>query len=793
LSAIFLSHSSHDDATAGAVREWLRSEGYETIFLDHHECDGIGGGEAWEERLYTELRRCRALIALVSPNWVASPWCVVEVSYAHALRKTIIPLRIADLGTEAYGRQEPPVLHRVQALDWRRGEAARARLRDALVRAGLDPKNLFAWRGDREPYPGLAVFDQVDSPVYFGREQEITDLLAILSGCRGPGRPRLVLVQGSSGTGKSSLVRAGVLPRLQRDPDRWLVVPPFRPLREPLRELVDALTIAAAGALPGLPSEISVPAGDRSAWLDWLTTTVGDLRRRNGRLEATVLLTVDQLEEALGDAGGNGHHLLLTLRDALAGSDHRFLAVATLRADFVSTLHDHPALREPASNGEMLSVQSFQLGPMPRMEFHRVIEGPAELAGLELEPGLTSRLVDEARSDDALPLLAFVLRELWDTYGKKNLKLSHKDYESFGGLENAVGARAEQIFAELNPTAPEIEAFRATLLSGMIELSSDARILRRRMPSAKVPEQASRLVAAFAAPTARLLLKGEDSLEVAHEALFRRWTMLNGWIAAEIDQLRSRQRVENAYRAWKEETGDKHSRLLPPGRPLAEAEELLKNPLVDTTELEDFIRASFVYNDSRARSQRLRTAQLYVTGGMALLYVYGVILSSFSIISMVTQIILFCMSGVALRLSRNLTTRQVVFVTTLALVSIAFLGQLLLGRSHGVSILSALLVSLAVTWLLGLPLIPHVAAASLSFIFLYFTFNSIPENVVIACQESICPVYFNTIVSFLELNGIIVSNVNFFTPILIFITSLLFILPGLTLLSRQAKLHAPAV
>jgi hypothetical protein len=86
MNPIFLSHSNHDDGTAGALREWLSSEGYEAVFLDHHECDGIRGGEVWEDRLYTELRRCRALIALVSSHWVASPWCVA---------RSIMPTRCA--------------------------------------------------------------------------------------------------------------------------------------------------------------------------------------------------------------------------------------------------------------------------------------------------------------------------------------------------------------------------------------------------------------------------------------------------------------------------------------------------------------------------------------------------------------------------------------------------------------------------------------------------------------------------------------------------------------------------
>src|SRR5829696_8761625 len=122
MSLLFLSHSSRNDETAGALQDWLRDEGHEAIFLDNHTHDGIVGGEAWEERLYTELRRCRALIALISPDWLASPWCVAEANHAQALRKAVIPLRIADVEREVYARLAPPVLRRVQSIDWRKGE-----------------------------------------------------------------------------------------------------------------------------------------------------------------------------------------------------------------------------------------------------------------------------------------------------------------------------------------------------------------------------------------------------------------------------------------------------------------------------------------------------------------------------------------------------------------------------------------------------------------------------------------------------------------------------------------------
>ena len=480
MSFIFVSHHSRDDAAACTLRDWLQKEGHAAVFLDHDTEAGIAGGEPWEERLYTELRRCRALIALVGPDWLASPWCVAEADHAQALRKLVLPLRIQPIDPVQYAAKAPPVLRRVQSIDWDHSEEAHERLRRGLLTAGLDPRNSFVLRDDRPPYPGLATFQREDAAVYFGREQEITDLLALLRECRAPSRPRLVLVQGASGTGKSSLLRAGVLPRLERDPENWLVVPPFRPLRDPFEGLTDALAMAIGArqrVFSPATSNLTDPA-NQAALATWIVDVATELRRQASRPEATVVLSVDQLEEALvGSDGRLGDGFLLALREALTAADHRLLVVATLRADFTGTLQRHSALREPAAvSGEILATRAFQLGPLPRAAFHSVIEGPATLAGLELEPGLASRIVDEARTDDALPLLAFALRELWDRYGKEDLKLTGAEYESFGGLEAAVGRRAEQILATVRPSAEELKAFRTTLVFGMAELSAEGRI-----------------------------------------------------------------------------------------------------------------------------------------------------------------------------------------------------------------------------------------------------------------------------------------------------------------------------
>jgi Novel STAND NTPase 1/TIR domain/WD domain, G-beta repeat len=616
MSFIFLSHSSQDDAVADALHDWLREEGHTAVFLDHDAAEaGIAGGETWEERLYTELRRCRALIALLSPDWLASPWCAAEADHAQALRKPVLPLRIKSIDSAQYAAKAPPVLRRVQNIDWDQSNEARERLRRGLLTAGLDPKNSFMLREDRAPYPGLAAFRREDAAVYFGREQEVTDLLAVLRECRAPSRPRLVLVQGASGTGKSSLLRAGVLPRLERDPENWLVVPPFRPLGDPFQSLSDALSAAGATQDEPLPtSNLSDPV-KQAAWAKWIANSATELRRRAGHPEAAVLLSVDQLEEALaGSSGGIGDAFLLVLCGALSAADHRLLAVATLRADFTGTLQRHAALREPVATGrEILATRAFQLGPLQRAAFHAVIAGPATLVGLELEPGLALRIVDEARSDDALPLLAFALRELWDRYAKKNLKLTSAEYDSFGGLEAAVGTRAEQIIAAVHPSAKELDSFRTTLVFHMAELSAEGRILRRPLPLAKMPEAARRLVDEFA--RARLLVIDEATVEVAHEALFRRWEPLKDWIRDAKEDLGIQRRAREAAEEWDSAGRPRGSLWRPPDL------DLLRRYAVRNASTLDAVQTAFL--DASKRQERFARWGRRAAVGLIILLAIG--------------------------------------------------------------------------------------------------------------------------------------------------------------------------
>jgi hypothetical protein len=295
MSAIFLSHSSKDNVVAAEISARLKQQGHRSMFLDFDPVDGIPAGRDWEQELYTRLRACRALIVLCSEHSMSSPWCFVEISHAKALGKYVIPIKVAPCTIN-------PILTSRQVLDLTLDrEEAYVRLFQALKSAGLDPQDAFDWDGSRPPYPGLMSFDYEDAAVFFGRDREIQDGLDVLNRLQHFGGHRLVMVFGASGSGKSSIVRAGLLPRLGRNRTQWLLVPPFRPLGNPLRELALVLSQAlkALKVDRGWREIRDAFHGPQTGSGKILFDIATDLRAAAQQSQATVLLVIDQLEEVL--------------------------------------------------------------------------------------------------------------------------------------------------------------------------------------------------------------------------------------------------------------------------------------------------------------------------------------------------------------------------------------------------------------------------------------------------------------------------------------------------------------
>jgi hypothetical protein len=226
---IFISHSSKDKAAALDLQRRLLGYGYDAsqLFLDSDAETGIPSGSKWEQELYARLKDCRALIVLCSAKCQESRWCFAELVFAKAMGKEIFPLLLEECSIDQVRAGHQAVFV------YKEGEAAYARLWDALDSRHLGPRDDFGWPpkdGDHCPFPGLPAFDERLAGVYFGREVETQTVLEDLRKMRANGEPRLLMIVGGSGSGKSSLLKAGVLPRLKHKTadTGWVVLPTLR-------------------------------------------------------------------------------------------------------------------------------------------------------------------------------------------------------------------------------------------------------------------------------------------------------------------------------------------------------------------------------------------------------------------------------------------------------------------------------------------------------------------------------------------------------------------------------------
>ncbi|MGW7355107.1 NACHT and WD repeat domain-containing protein [Streptomyces sp. NPDC054802] len=352
------------------------------------------------------------------------------------------------------------------------------------------------WNRAEPPYPGLEPFEESDAAVFFGRDRDIAELVARLHPAV-PGRAhRFVTVVGPSGSGKSSLVRAGLLPALARRRGRWTVAEPFSPGSDP----------------------------------------VGTLRRRLAELPADrpALLVVDQLEELLTLCGPEERDAFVAAVGDALSADPRLWAVATLRSDFLTRFLE-------AGLSELVRGP-MAIGPLGREELYEVIEKPAEQAGLTFAPGVVARVVDDCGGGDALPLLAYTLHELYLRAGGPGGTVTEETYRALGGVAGAMSDRADRITAELGADAPVM----ATLLHFVTVDGTEP--TRRRVHRADLTSEEREVADAFIA--GRLLIGDEGTLDVAHEALFRRWAPLRQAVVARGEELRRRTELERWAQDW---------------------------------------------------------------------------------------------------------------------------------------------------------------------------------------------------------------------------------------------------
>ncbi|MEM6625104.1 MAG: SUMF1/EgtB/PvdO family nonheme iron enzyme [Pseudomonadota bacterium] len=594
MATIFISHSSRDDDLASRLEAWLRAEGFTDLFIDH---SSISGGEAWADALRANAGACRVVLCLVTPNWLASGECPSEFKAAWYMGKRIIPLFLlgeeatldekqrAELGrvrAEAQGLDLTPFLTPEGlslARDEDRAETLKRGLREAgaLSAVGLDPAAFEIDRAARpSPFPGLQSFgdDDADAALFFGRSREIAEALEELRAMRAAADKRPLVILGASGAGKSSLLKAGIIPRLRREAPAWLPLRAFRPGADPLLNFAEAITGTLAdfgtreahGALKRTLLEAwrQAPRDDkaeltedgRAALVATLEDQAARLRTRANRPGATLLISVDQAEEIARADGENGQALADYLRAAMEAASPIRLAF-TIRTDSFPELQAHPRFQG-------LEARGYDLRTLPVFRFDDVAEDPAARYGVEVDPALTDALMEDAPGKDALPLLAFALQRLWDQFAVSG-KLAHADYASMGGLSGLIEDAAERALCGIDPEqrdaalpaggakAHQTKLGAAVFVPPLADVNDDGEAIRRVAAWRAFGPEERELLERF--DRWRLVVRKESgdeggTVEVAHEALFRKWPRLEAWLEPEKARLEALRGLKQAAAIW---------------------------------------------------------------------------------------------------------------------------------------------------------------------------------------------------------------------------------------------------
>ena len=407
------------------------------------------------------------------------------------------------------------------------------------------------------PFKGLASFEAADADYFCGRERLVADLVAQLVGAP------LLGVVGPSGSGKSSVVRAGLLPAL------------------------------ASGTLPG--SE------------DWplLLMRPGEhpcdeLERATAGVRGRFVLAVDQFEELFTACRDEPERSRFAARlSGLAQGGDGASVVVALRADFYGRCAAYPEL------ARLLAANHVLVGAMRHVELRSAIVDPAERAGLVVEPELADALVaDVEHQPGALPLLSTALLELWQRRDGTRLRLA--TYEETGGVLGAVARLAEDAFGRLDPAQ---QGVARTVLLRLAEVEPEGGVERRRLPLAELEATGDGAAAGVIEQLAdaRLLTVSAGSVEFAHEALLREWPRLRDWIEEDRDDLRLHRSLSLAEQEWTRL--DRDDSALYHGARLAEAQAWAERGDPGPTEPERaFLAASTERERRERRSHRRRLA-----------------------------------------------------------------------------------------------------------------------------------------------------------------------------------------
>jgi formylglycine-generating enzyme required for sulfatase activity len=572
-------------------------------------------GEKWRETLVKANVACEALLWLASPEALASDECRREVRRAEDDRKNIIvailrDLTVEDPGLAAYTdrqivdlainpREERVVVeHKGQRhlIDFNR--PALNAILARLIDWGIAP-DAFAWpppdNPKAPPYPGLDAFDAHSAGIFFGREADIMAGMRELRQIRHRGSPRLLIIQAASGAGKSSFLRAGLWPRLERTAEfvPLSIVRPARGIITGQYGLGHGLSQwfgargqkVAPGTIHGklTEGEVVAGAGKLAELMSAAVKLVAEERALNlaeGQAQSRLspLLAIDQGEElfAAEDARESDRFLdmMARLLDAPPEGLDPYVLI-TIRADSIN------ALLQRLTKLGLVTPETRMLPPLSPAAYRDVTTKPAavhtrHVARLDLEPELVKALVEGATGADALPLLAFTLQRLFIDYAPEQI-LTKAHYVAMGGIGGSIDRKLADARKVAGAVGTEAN-LRRLIVPALATWDIAANAAKRLVPKETdvlSGDRAGLAPLANALVEARLLTRGSGTLEVAHEALLRR-EPISAWLEERKDALKLRDDVLREAKEWTD--GKRHPEgLVRRGERLESARALAEN------------------------------------------------------------------------------------------------------------------------------------------------------------------------------------------------------------------------
>lgn len=449
---------------------------------------------------------------------------------------------------------------------------------------------------ERCPYVGLAAFGPEDAEWFFGREQLTKDLEQRVR------ERRFVAVFGASGAGKSSLLRAGLLPRMSGGPRTAGHTVLLTPGPHPVEECAVRLAALGAGSATALREELErAPRALHLTVLQLLADQPAD---------ADLLLVVDQFEEVFTLCADRRERdrFITSLLTAAGAPNSRTRVVIGVRADFYARCSEHPELIEGLRDAQLL------VGPMTTDELRLAITGPAVRAGCTVEGALLASVVgDAAGQANVLPLVSHALRETWRR--RRGNALTAAGYLATGGIRQSLAQTAEAVYTGLT-------AHQALLAQGvflrLIALGEGTEPTKRRVPLAEFDsDDADTRAMLDALAAARLLTLDTETVEITHEALLTAWPRLHDWIAEDRAGLLLHQQLNEAAAAWEREHHD--SGTLYRGSRLATAAEwaVRRHAVPISDRVHAFLAASLRHRSRINRVRRTAVALLAVLAVLA--------------------------------------------------------------------------------------------------------------------------------------------------------------------------------